>query len=263
MKRLLFIAFTVIFTQVYGAEWQESPELAKLFKDAEVTGTFALYDVRGDRLVGNNHDRAQERRIPASTFKIPNSLIGLETGAVKDVDEILPYGGEPQFIKEWEKDMSLRDAIPISNVPIYQELARRIGIEAMRKKVADLNYGNAEIGTVIDKFWLKGPLKISPIEQVQFLAKLAKDELPFKKEHQAVVREITLLESGEGWSLHGKTGWANAPQPGVGWWVGWVTKGEDVYAFALNIDINDPSDAGKRVELGKACLVALGVLEEK
>ena len=77
--------------------------------------------------------RAKKRFTPASTFKIANSLIGLDVSAVKSVDEVLPYGGKPQRIKEWERDMGLREAIKMSNVAIYQELARRIGIERMRK----------------------------------------------------------------------------------------------------------------------------------
>lgn len=81
----------------------------------------------------------------------------------------------------------------------------------------------------------------------------------FTKDAQNSVRDITLLERGNGWELHGKTGWENAPSKGVGWWVGWVTKDDCVYAFALNIDILEESDAGKRIKLGKACLKALGI----
>ncbi len=52
-------------------------------------------------------------------------------------------------MKEWEHDMGLRDAIKISNVPIYQELARRIGLERMKAGVEKLDYGNKDIGEVV------------------------------------------------------------------------------------------------------------------
>jgi beta-lactamase class D len=225
-----------------------------------VTGTFVLYDVDAGRFVGHNQARSKVRFIPASTFKIPNSLIGLAVEAVEGVDEILPYGGKPQSFAVWEKDMGLREAITLSNVPIYQELARRIGLERMRENVSKLGYGNGRIGATVDTFWLEGPLKISAIEQARFLARLAQGQLPLPADVQASVREIVLLEQGDNWRLYGKTGWENAPNSGIGWWVGWVKKDDHVYAFALNIDIQKATDAGKRIEIGKARLAALGVL---
>lgn len=259
MKRLLTTAIVLFSFQAHATGWEESAEVAGLFKSAGVNGTFVLYDVAAERLIGHDKTRAEMRFVPASTFKIPNALIGLSVGAVKSVDEPLPYGGHPQPFKVWEKDMGLRDAIALSNVPIYQELARRVGLERMRENISRLDYGNREIGSAVDKFWLHGPLEISAVEQTRFLAKLAQDALPFPKTFQKNVREIILMEQGEGWALYGKTGWENAPGQGVGWWVGWVQKDNRVYAFALNMDILQASDSGKRVELGKASLKALGM----
>ena len=263
--RALTIALLLIFINGFSNstaanDWRESGELNKLFDAAGVHGTFVVYDVSADQLIGHDRARAATRFIPASTFKIPNSLIGLSIGAVKNVDEVLPYGGKPQRIKAWEHDMGLRDAIKISNVPIYQELARRIGLERMRGNVAKLNYGNAEIGDVVDKFWLVGPLKISAIEQTQFLAHLAQDQLPFSKSAMAQVRGIAQLEQTDDWTLYGKTGVADTYTPALGWWVGWINKGGHYYSFALNIDMPNDADAEKRIELGKACLHALGIL---
>lgn len=244
-----------------AADWKENTKVAEIFKAAGVDGTFVLYDVATGAYIGYNKDRAEKRFVPASTFKIPNSLIGLSVGAVKSVDEILPYRGHPKpFTKAWEKDMGLREAIVVSNVPIYQELARRIGLERMRDNVSKMNYGNREIGTSVDTFWLNGPLKISAVEQTQFLAKLAQGTLPFPETSQKSVRDIARLDKGSNWTLYGKTGWENGPDPGVGWWVGWVQKEDRVYVFALNIDIQKESDAVKRIELGKASLMALGII---
>lgn len=111
------------------------------------------------------------RFLPASTFKIPNSLIELSVGAVRSVDEVLPYKGPSQpFVKAWAKDMGRREAISLSNVPIYQELARRIGLDRMRENIVRMDYGNKEVGASVDSFWLSGPLKISAVEQALFLA---------------------------------------------------------------------------------------------
>lgn len=260
MKRFLAAVFVLFAFQAHGADWKENHKVAALFKRAGVKGTFVLYDVGAQAYSGYDHVRAKRRFVPASTFKIPNTLIGLSVGAVKSVDEVLPYGGAPQPFKTWEKDMALREAIAASNVPIYKELARRIGLERMRDGVSRLDFGNKEIGTTVDDFWLVGPLKISAIEQTRFLAKLAQDQLPFPKALQNSTREIVLVDQGPDWTLYGKTGWENAPEEGIGWWVGWVQKRGRVYAFALNMDIKKASDASKRIELGKASLNALGIL---
>lgn len=262
MKQLVTILVMLFTLQAHAAGWQENPAVGELFKTAGMTGTFVLYDASSQALIGYNQARAETRFIPASTFKIPNTLIGLSTGTVQSVDEVLPYGGKPQPFKFWEKDMGLRDAIKVSNVPVYQELARRIGLDPMRKNVAKLDYGNKEIGATVDNFWLKGPLKISAIEQTRFLARLAQDALPFPAHVQNSVREIVRMDQGDNWTLFAKTGWGDATDPDIGWWVGWVQKAGRVYAFALNADIRQPSDADKRIPLGKASLKALGVLPD-
>ena len=260
MNHLLTALLMLLTLQAHAVDWEESPAVGELFKTAGVTGTFVLYDVSHHQFIGHDRARAERRFIPASTFKIPNSLIGLSTGAVASVDEVLPYGGKPQRFKFWEKDMGLRDAIRISNVPIYQELARRIGVERMREHVIKLDYGNKEIGNTVDHFWLDGPLQISAVEQAGFLARLARDELPFPSDTQQTVREIVRVEQSDSWTLYAKTGWGGDTSPEIGWWVGWVQKEGRVYAFALNVDVYRASDADKRIPLGKASLQALGVL---
>lgn len=263
MKQLLALIILFFVNSAHAIDWQDQPELGKLFADAGMEGTFVFYDVDADRFLGHNRPRAETRFTPASTFKIVNSLIGLQVGAVSSVDEALPYGGKPQPNKAWEWDMGLRDAIKMSNVPIYQELARRIGLERMRENIAKLDYGNGDIGTVVDNFWLEGPLAINAVEQSQFLARLAQDDLPFSDEVLAQVKEIAKLDQGEGWTLYGKTG----SKADIGWWVGWVQKGDKTYSFAMNVYLPKVDSfahrlelGNRRIELGKACLKALGGL---
>ena len=242
-------------------DWQASAELSGLFAETGVTGTFILYDVSAERIIFHNRARTGTRFIPASTFKIPNSLIGLATGAVNDVEELIPYGGKPQFLKVWEQDMGLRDAIRVSNVPVYQELARRTGLQRMREYLALLDYGNRETGDLVDRFWLEGPLEISAWEQVIFMARLARLELPLPADVQQSVIDIIRIDQGDDWVLHAKTGWANTPEPDLGWWVGWVVKNQDIFSFALNIDMPESADADKRVKLGRASLELLGLIQ--
>lgn len=260
IKNVLGALLFLLSFKVSALDWQDSPQLSQLFRSAGVTGAFVLYDVTQIQLIGHDRERAYTQFVPASTFKVANTLVGLSVGAAKSIDETLPYGGKPQPVKAWEKDMSLREAIAMSNVAIYQELARRIGLERMRDSLATMHYGNGEVGTVVDRFWLDGPLKISPVEQTEFLVKLAQGVLPFPQTQQETVRESIRLEQQGNWTLYGKTGWENYPNPGIGWWVGWVTKNDHMYAFALNMDMREAADATKRLELGKACLKALGII---
>lgn len=257
---LLLVGLLVAAANARATEWVDSAAVKRAFKDAGVTGTFVLYDVSADRYTVHNRNRAKVRYIPASTFKVANTLIGLTVGSVANFDEVLPYGGKPQRLEVWEQDMSLRDAIKVSNVPVYQELARRTGHKRMLEQLAKLDYGNGNIGKVVDTFWLVGPLRISALEQVRFQSRLAQDQLPFPKPAMAGTREIMLTEKTDAYSLYAKTGWTDAPNPDIGWWTGWVQKGGRIYAFALNIDIVDDADGQKRVPLGKASLAALGLL---
>lgn len=244
-----------------ASDWKDSAAVGKLFKKAGVSGTFVLHDIEADSYTVYNLARAKTRYAPASTFKLANTLIGLTVGAVADVDEALPYGGKPLARKEWEHDMSLRQAMPVSNLRIYQELARRIGAERMRTQLTTLNYGNMQTGKAIDSFWLEGPLQISALEQTGFIERLAQDRLPFPREAMAQTRDIAELERTPAYTLYGKTGWSSpADGKDLGWWVGWLQKDGRLYSFALNLDIRRERDAEQRVPLGRASLKALGLL---
>ena len=260
IRRCLPLLLVPLSLLANAAEWKHSEKIDALFAGEGVTGTFIVHDVAADVYTVHDRQRASVRFSPASTFKIPNSLIGLDTGVVATVDTVLPYGGGTTRRPEWAHDMSLRDAIKISNVPLYQAMARRIGIERMRQSMHKFDYGNGDIGTQVDDFWLTGPLQISALEQTDFLRRLAQDQLPFSKAAMAAVREITRQEGAA--DLHAKTGWGNGPRKDVdiGWWVGWIVKDGTLFTFALNIDIADNATGAKRVPLGKAALQALGLL---
>lgn len=155
--------------------------------------------------------------------------------------------------------MSMREAIAMSNVPVYQGIARSIGKQRMDAMLNRLGYGNGETGEVIDRFWLDGPLEISATEQVMFLAQLASGTLPLPPEVQQSVRDILLLEENEGRRLYGKTGWAFAEGGGgLGWFVGWTDRDGEIRSFALNIDMTENGQASLRIPLAKQLLGQLG-----
>lgn len=258
---LIAVGLLALPSAAAAAPWRDQPAVTALFRQAGVEGTFVLLDETRGELRGHNRMRAEQRFVPASSFKIANALIGLSLGAVRSVDELIPYTGDANpFMREWLEPMGLRGGMKVSNVPLYQELARRIGLQRMGEAIGRLHYGNEQIGSNVTSFWLKGPLAISAVEQTRFLSALAHQSLPFPRQAQQQVAEITTVDTGPGWSLHAKTGWQNAPGPGVGWWVGWLRRGDRITPFALNIAMGSSADAPRREQLGRRSLQLLGFL---
>ena len=165
------------------------------------------------------------------------------------------------YLESWKADASLRSAIKLSQVPAYKELARRIGTERMQANIKKLPYGNESIGSKIDSFWLEGPLKISALEQVKLLTKLARKQLPYPQKAQQQVCDITVLKQTDAYTLHGKTGWAtdNIKTP-VGWFVGWAEAKNNLYVFAMNMDLTDAAELPLRESITLECLRTLKLL---
>jgi len=267
MMKTLIVMLLLVATAASAAEqdastadWRESAAVAALFQEAGIDGAFVLFDLTEQNMQGFNLRRANQRYAPSGTFNIAHTLIGLSTGAVASLDEVVPYRGGDQRVDAWERDMSLREAFTLANDAFYQTMAREIGPSQMQQHISALIYGNREFGSTLDPFWEEGILHISAVEQVRFLSLLVRDALPYPRELLSTVRELMLLESGENWQLYGDTGWENAPEAGVGWWIGWLQKDGRWYTFALNMDIEEPADANERLSLGKASLQALGLL---
>jgi beta-lactamase class D len=243
------------------------PDLAHHFGGRR--GTFVLLDVRAGTTVRHDPERARTRFLPASTFKIPNTLIALETGVADGPDFALAWDSvraprEGWWPESWARDHTLRTALPASVVWFYQEIARRIGEERMRERLAALRYGNAEVSGGVDRFWLTGGLRISADEQVEFLRRFHAVELGASPRATALVKELLVLEEAPSYRLSGKTGWAGlggTGEPDVGWLVGYVERGDALWVYALNIEIRENADAAARMTITRAILNQLGVLD--
>lgn len=243
--------------------------LAQHFTDNGTAGTFVAYKVEDYAVIASDAERSGEAILPASTFKIPNSVIALDTGVVSDPDkDVFKWDGVTRFIPEWNKDQTLRSAIAVSAVWVYQEIARRIGEERMQKYVDAFEYGNRNIGGGIDRFWLSGDLRIDPVQQIDFLDRLRRGVLPASERAQALTRDILPVTKVGDAVIRSKTGLIGIDnkQPGeevrssVGWIVGWVEKGEDVTVFALNMDIRDGHHTAARMTIAQKCLAEIGAL---
>jgi beta-lactamase class D len=239
-------------------------DFGRHFKSLGVEGSIMIYALKGNRVFQHNPQRNATAFLPGSTFKILNSLIALETGVIADEIAVLTWDGIQRTIPAWNRDLNMREAIKLSAVWFYQVLARRVGHERMQKWVSQVGYGNHNVGskTDIDKFWLEGELRITPQEQIQFLQRLYRNELPFSARSLSIVKDIIILEQTPDYTLRGKTGWvgfADNVTPKIGWYVGYLEKGKDVYFFATNIDIRTAKDPAARMELTRRCFKDLAV----
>ena len=238
-----------------------SNEFADVFSRAGVTGTFVLYDPETRRYRMHDPDRAQTRFIPASTFKIPNSLIALELGIIPDTSTVLEWDGVERSVPAWNRDHSMTSAIRSSVVWFYQELARRTGEDRMREWLRRIGYGNADIGGGIDTFWLTGDLRISALEQIDFLERLRESSLPFSESSMSDVRDILVETRADDFVLRAKTGWASTDSVDVGWYVGYVERADGVHYFALNMDITEPSQQVHRRQIAHDILRDLRLID--
>ena len=242
----------------------ERAELRPIVDETGFDGTVLLYDLRRDRLYSVHGEGADVRHLPASTFKIANALAALDAGMVADENAVVPWDGvtRPEQAA-WNRDLTLREAFRHSAVPHFQWLARNLGAERMQAVVDRVGYGNRDLSGGIDRFWLDGGLRISPREQLDFLVRLYRRELPFSVQAQEAVIRLMLAEETEGHRIRAKTGWALRVSPQSGWWVGWVERGEDVYFFATVLRAERPDPARflpARVEVTRRILERLGWL---
>jgi len=238
--------------------------LAKHFSEAGTTGTFVGYKTDDYLIIASDSERSGEPKPPASTFKIPNSIIALETGVVGDPDtDVFKWDGVKRPLVAWNRDHTMRTAIAASTVPVYQEIARRIGPERMQKYVDLFEYGKRDIGGGIDQFWLTGNLRIDPVQQVDFVDRLRRGVLPVSKRSQDLVREILPVTHPVGDAvIRAKSGLLGAErgQPSLGWMVGWAEKGSANTVFALNMDCAEPRHIAERMNITQQCLSDIGAI---
>lgn len=236
-------------------------DLEKVFKDIGTDGTFVMLELKKNRITVVNGDRHTRGYLPASTFKIPNALIALETGVVKDADNpVFKWDGVKREFEAWNKDHTLRTGFRASAVWQFQEIARQITGTRMRVYVSQFGYGNRDIGGPEDAFWLEGKLRISALQQVEFLERFYIGKLPVAPRSVGIVKDIMFLEKSNGAVLRGKTGWIPSGDHRIGWFVGWVERGEETYIFALNLDPLEERHVAARVSIAKALLAELGAL---
>lgn len=253
MPRLLLLMFWLIsLTNLSGCERHQPDVFINTIEAkgaAPETTTLVVKRLSDNKVWISNSNRATDRFIPASTSKIPHTLIALET-KIASPETLFKWDGQRRTFESWNQDQTFIKAYQRSAVWVYQEIAQELGPNTMSAWLKKFDYGNYDIGTDnVTLYWLVGPLEISAMEQVDFLTRLAKRELPLSSETYDKSRTIFKNESKGSHQLYAKTGWMydeNAMD--IGWFVGWVEAEDpsEIYVFALNMDMPNQGYQRKR-----------------
>lgn len=213
------------------------PNFQPFFEQYGVKGCFLLYDTKNDLYQIYNSVRCEQGFLPATTFEILNTLIGLETGVITDENMVIPWDGVVSTENAWNREHSLASAIQYSAVPYFQEVARRIGASRMKEMVNDVDYGQMIItNETIDRFWLWGDSRITPWEQMNFIQNFYSDKLPFSQANVDLIKKLIILKKTDKWTFRGKTGMTVQDGKNVGWLVGYLEENGNVWLYVCNVE---------------------------
>ena len=259
---ILFCSIFLISCTVNKAKTDNS--LKRFFDENNTEGCFTLLNNANGEITVYNMALDTQRFSPASTFKIVNSLIGLQTGRITDEKMVIKWDGIKRPVESWNRDMNMAEAFKVSCVPYYQEVARQIGRDTMQRWIDSIGYGNKNISGPIDSFWLNNRLKISPDEQLGLVKRLYFDQLPFRKSVQQIVRDVMLQEDNTMYKLSYKTG-LDTDERGtdIGWVIGWIEENNHVYFFVTFVKAGKPGIDihASRLSITKGILKQLGCMQ--
>ena len=267
MRKLLLLTaiLNLMLLKLYG-----QPDLSKPFKACDTEGSITLYDYNAKKWISSDINDSHYPTLPASTFKIINTLIALESGVVTDENEMIKWPGATDTFKYGYRpdiyhDMSMKEAFKASAGWVYVELAKKIGKEKYKQYLNACHYGNVDLSINDDDFWNFGSFAISPANQIEILIGVYEESLPFRKETFGVLKNMMIEEQTQNYTLRAKTGWTREGGKDTGWWVGYVERSDNVYFFATRLiksrAIANPNFGRCRKEITKTILKQLNILE--
>ncbi len=200
--------------------------------------TFILLDARRNIELASLGPGIHRRVSPCSTFKIPLSLMGYDSGILLDeTAPVFPFQeGYSTYRESWKSSQTPQTWIQTSCVWYSQVLADLMGLQLLTQYISAFDYGNRDLTGGLTAFWLTSTLEISPYEQALFLQKLVQRTLPIS--NRAFDMTCTLFKLHDlpnGWTLYGKTGYGTFPTDAIRWFVGWIERAERTYVFAYNL----------------------------
>lgn len=215
-------------------------DFKKYFDKCSVEGSIAIFDQNNQKWILSDTVDIKKETLPASTFKIINLLIALETKTIADENELIKWVGKTDTVKygyrpEIYHDMTVKEAFEVSAVWVFIELAKKVGKENYKKYLVICNYGNQNLSQSDDDFWNFGGFAISPINQVTFMKNLYEEKLPFSKRNIEIIKRVMVTEQNNNFLIRAKTGWTRENNINTGWWIGYIDNNSGVYFFATRL----------------------------
>ena len=262
---ILFLLLILISTSSFNNLPKEiiRNDFKKFYDKYNVQGSFVIYNRNKDVYTYYNKEQTSQPFTPASTFKICNTLISLDSKVIDDENVVIKWDGKERQNSAWNHDTNMRDAFKNSTVWFYQELARRVGEKRMNELIKKAHYGNYDISGGIDAFWLTGGLRVTPNQQIDFLRKLQSGKLPFSKSSMDILKDIMIVDNKPSYVIRAKTGSGKQDGKYVGWYVGYVTTKDNVFYFSNCIQTTEknPDFNIARIEISNVILDEIGILQ--
>ena len=216
------------------AKFVEKKEFKILLEEENLEGSILIYNLKEDTYYSNDNEIAKHGYIPASTFKIPHTLIALDLGIIPDDEYIFEWDGTNYSVNNWNQDLSFRDAFHYSCVPCYQSIARQVGVDRMIAYLEKFDYRDMDVkADNIDMFWLEGDSKISPYDQIRFLEQFYFSRLPVSHRTYAISKKMMRVETDADYNLIAKTGRSLS---GISWYIGIIEYEAELIFFATALE---------------------------
>jgi beta-lactamase class D len=226
---------------------------------------FILINGSTNEIVAEFGPHINERVTPACSFNIVLSLMGYDTGILKD--EKTPVWdfqeGYDDFSEAWKDSQTPKSWMTRSCVWYSKILGLQLGLERIQRYLTLFEYGNQDMSAGLtmpgpmDPAWVGSSLEISPREQVDFIRKMIQGHLPVSKNAIQMTKLLIFKEElPQGWKLYGKTGLAfrkDSLDVKVRWFVGWIESDHAFFPFAYQMQENE-IDAGQTVPRVKELL---------
>lgn len=224
---LFFFLFTVSSCTTNHAKVDNG--LKKYFDSSNVEGSFSFLDNQLGNITIYNMKLDTERLSTGTSFKIPEALIGMQTGKITNENTQID-----------SSKLTLKEAFAESSVRYFQSLANEIGKDTMQLWLDSIGYGNKNMGSSLDSFWLNNDLKISPDEQLGLMSKIYFEQLSFPKYAQQIVENMMLQEDDTLHKLSYATGnGIDEKNNSFGWVSGWIEENRHVYFFVTYVKTPD------------------------
>lgn len=243
MNKFLSVFFSFILSVVISHQSFAAPKAAFMLADAK-TGEILIQE-----------GEVETRRPPWCSFNIALALMGYETGILENTETPewrFPGDENSLEFEAWKGKIKPATWMKNSVVWYSQALAGQIGIERFKDFLNKFKYGNQDASSDEENVtknktphcWLGSSLKISPAEQLSLVKSLVNKELPLSDKAHRLTKEILYREDlSHGWKLYGKTGYGYQLNPDetrdnkhrIGWFVGWIEKGDKAIVFVSSI----------------------------